>query len=44
MMDKASLEPVLAKLNELHAEGRLLAGVVVQRADAVKVVPLAEAA
>ena len=43
MMDSKSLEPIYRKLNQLYRNGRLLLGVVVQKADAVKVTSRIEA-
>jgi exonuclease SbcC len=40
MMDRASLEPVCKKLVELRDEGRLLVGIIVQRAEIGEVIPL----
>ena len=40
MMDSTSLEPIFRKLNELYESNRLLAAVMVQRGDEVKVEPI----
>lgn len=38
MMDSSSLDRIYQKLNELYKSGRLLAGIVVQKADEVKII------
>ena len=40
MMDSTSLEPIFRKLNELYDSNRLLAAVMVQRGDEVRVEPI----
>jgi exonuclease SbcC len=37
MMDDASLEPVCARMKELYCENRLIAGILVQKSNTVKV-------
>ncbi|MEM0342761.1 MAG: hypothetical protein QXU73_00700 [Thermoplasmata archaeon] len=39
MMDETSLEPVYKKFRELYKQNRLLVGIVVQKAESIKVVP-----
>jgi DNA repair protein SbcC/Rad50 len=39
MMDSCSLDPIYKKFKELYDEGRLLVGIVVQKADSVNVIP-----
>lgn len=38
-MDERSLERIFERFRKMHDEGRLLAGIVVQKAEAVKVIP-----
>ena len=40
MMDSKSLTPVYEKLKELHNNGKLLIGIIVQKAEAIKVTPI----
>lgn len=40
MMDSNSIKPIRETMRRLHKEGRLLIGIIVQRADDIKVTPL----
>ncbi|NLT38803.1 MAG: hypothetical protein GXX95_11730 [Methanomassiliicoccus sp.] len=42
MMDSSSLEPIYQKMQDLHRKDRLMVGVVVQKGDAVKIIPKLE--
>lgn len=40
MMDKSSLEPIVNKLRELHIQGKLIVGMIVQKAEKISVIEI----